>query len=148
MKLIRVLMTRNGKLINFSTVEKEIFSICKRYHINLLYVFGSYATGKTTSLSDLDIAFYSEKKVNQIELLQTLQHLFQEEAIDLVNLEKAPSHLIHRILRDGKCLFASDIKIKISFETEKENEYFDSRWMRQDYFKAMKKRIEHGTYGT
>lgn len=95
----------------------------------------------------MDIAFFAKKKIDELGVLAQLQQFFEEEAIDLVNLKDAPSHLVHRVLRDGKCLYASDLNLKIDFESKKESEYFDSQWMREDYFKTMARRVEDGTYG-
>ena len=148
MRFIKTDFTRQGKPIRFTLLDEKISRLCTKYKIDLFYVFGSYASNKMNVLSDLDLAYYSLKKIDILSLLGDLQTLFQEEAIDLVDLRKAPSHLIHRIFRDGKCLFASSLRLKIDFETEKEGEYFDSAWMRQEYFTAMEGRIEYGTYGT
>lgn len=140
-------MTRKGKKIDFPVIEEKISNMCTKFAVDLLYVFGSYASGKMSELSDLDIAFFAKKKIDELELLAQLQQFFEEEAIDLVNLKDAPAHLVHRVLRDGKCLYASDLKLKIDFESKKESEYFDSQWLREDYFKEMVRRVEDGTYG-
>ncbi len=147
MRFIRSLLTRKGKPIDFSLMEKKIETICKKYHLDLFYLFGGYAKGTTTSLSDLDLAFYARRKVEELDLFVELMNLFGEEAIDLVDLRKAPVALIHRVLKEGKCLYATDVKIKIDFECRMESEYFDTQWMRDEYFEQMIGRIENGTYG-
>ncbi len=147
MKFIRSLLTRRGKPIDFSLIERQIMNICKKYHLDLFYVFGSYAKGTTTLLSDVDIAFYARRKVDELDLCGELMNLFGEEAIDLVDLHKAPVALVHRVLKEGKCLYATDVKVKIEFECRMESEYFDTQWMREEYFEQMIGRIENGTYG-
>lgn len=147
MRFLPVLQTRKGKPINFTALDSKIEKLCKKYNIDLLYVFGSYATKSTSTLSDLDLAYYSEQKVKELEFLSELQELYEEEAIDLVNLKSAPLPLIHRILK-GKCLYASSIKVKIEFEIHVDALYFDTAPLRKEYFTHMMKRIEHGTFGT
>lgn len=147
MRFLPILQTRKGKPINFTALDSKLEKLCKKYKVDLFYAFGSYTSGKTSTLSDLDLAYYSEHKVKELDFLAELQELFEEEAIDLVNLKKALLPLIHRILK-GKCLYASSIKVKIEFETHVDALYFDTAPLRKEYFTHMMKRIEHGTFGT
>ncbi len=147
MRFLPVLKTRKGKPLNFTAFDSKIEKLCEKYKIDLFYVFGSYASGKTGLLSDLDLAYFAEHKVDESQFLPELQQLFEEEAIDLVNLKSAPLPLIHRILK-GKCLYARSIKVKIEFETHVDALYFDTAPLRKEYFTHMMKRIEHGTFGT
>ncbi len=147
MRFLRVLKTRRGKPIDFAASEPKIEKLCRKYKVNLFYVFGSYAGGNPGTLSDLDLAYYSKHKVKELEFLAELQELYEEEAIDLVNLKKTPLPLIHRVLK-GKCIYASDIKVKIEFETHADALYFDTARLRKEYFTHMMERIKHGTFGT
>lgn len=146
MRLLRVLKTRKGKPIHFLAYASKIEQLCKKHHIDLLYVFGSYASGTSGSLSDLDIAYYSKHDVDEFKILPELQNIFDEEAIDFVNLKKAPLPLIHRVLK-GQCLYASSVKVKIEFEINTENLYFDTAPLREEYFENMMERIAHGAFG-
>ncbi len=147
MRFLQVWKTRKGKPLNFKALERPIEAICKKFHLDLFYLFGSYASGKAGHLSDVDVAYLSSHKVDQLKLLPELQKLFAEEAIDLVDLQRAPITLTHQILKKGKCLYAKDLKTKIGFETSRECEYFDTASLREVYFHHMLKRIAHGTYG-
>ncbi len=146
MRLLKVLKTRKGKPIDFTASAPEIERICKKYRLDLLYVFGSYASGEPSSLSDLDLAYYSRHPIDELSLLPKFQALFEEEAIDLVNLKKAPVPLIHRVLK-GTCWYARSLKVKIGFETSAESIYFDTAPLREEYFEKMMERIEHGAFG-
>jgi hypothetical protein len=98
-------------------------------------------------LSDIDVAYLPEKDFDkEIELIEKLEEIFEDEAIDIVNLKRVPLTLIHRILKEGKCLYAKDLKTKIEFETEKENEYLDTYYIRNEYFEKMKEKIENGSF--
>jgi len=116
----------------------------------LLYLFGSYALGYANRLSDLDIAFLPKEEFNldkTLNLLAELQTIFQEEAIDLVDLSKAPLTLIHRVLKEGRCLYACNLRKKIEFESKNETLYYDTAPLRKDYFSALERRIKNGTFG-
>ncbi len=150
MRFIKVLKSREGKAINFEEIELKVKDLSERFNILLLYIFGSYAYNNASVLSDLDIAFLPESKFNVdkvLSLITELQDIFEEEAIDLVDLSKASLTLIHRIFKEGKCLYACDLRTKIEFESRKENLYYDTEHLRKDYFDALKRRIKDGTYG-
>ena len=80
-----------------------------------------------------------------MKLREDLEEIFEDEGIDLVDLKKVPLILIHRILKEGRCLYAKDINTKIEFETKKETEYLETEWMRKEYFEKMLQRIENGS---
>jgi predicted nucleotidyltransferase len=147
MRFYLVLKSREGKKIDFEKIEKEIEKVCKEFDISLFYIYGSYSTGNAWKLSDIDVAYLPEKDFDkEIELIEKLEEIFEDEAIDIVNLKRVPLTLIHRILKEGKCLYAKDLKTKIEFETEKENEYFDTYYIRNEYFEKMKEKIENGSF--
>jgi len=50
MRFYSVLKSREGKKIDFSKIEKEIEKVCNEFKILLLYIYGSYATGKTMEI--------------------------------------------------------------------------------------------------
>jgi hypothetical protein len=150
MRFIKVLKSREGKAINFEEIELKVKDLSKRFDLLLLYIFGSYASNNASILSDLDIAFLPGSKFNVdkiLSLIGELQDVFEEEAIDLVDLSQAPLTLIHRVFKEGKCLYARDLRTKIEFESRKENLYYDAEHLRKEYFDALKRRIKDGTYG-
>lgn len=150
MKFIRVIKSRNGNPLVLSELNSKIEETCKRFEIGLLYLFGAYARENADKLSDLDIAYLTKYNLTSKELLEflyKLQDIFDEEAIDLVNLKEAPLPLIHRVLRDGKCIYAVNVKSRIDFETNKEDMYFDTEPLRKEYISALESRIENGSFG-
>lgn len=150
MRFLKVIKSRNGKPINFEEIEPRIKDLSRKFDILLLYLFGSYAFDKAYKLSDLDIAFLSKRRLDldkTLALLGELQDIFREEAIDLVNLGRAPLTLIHRVLKEGRCLYARDLKTKVEFESRNENLYYDAEPLRKEYFEAMRRRIKDGTFG-
>ncbi len=149
MRFIKVLKSREGKAINFEEIELKVKDLSKRFDLLLLYIFGSYASNNANALSDLDIAFLPENKFNVgkiLSLIGELQDIFEEEAIDLVDLSQVSLTLIHRVFK-GRCLYARDLRKKIEFESRKENLYYDTEPLRKEYFDALKRRIKDGTYG-
>ena len=70
--------------------------------IQFAYLFGSYAKGKQTHLSDIDIAVYIREKKDmsdkKLKILMDLSRLLETDNIDLVILNKAPISLLTKIL--------------------------------------------------
>lgn len=147
MRFVEVLKSRGGKPLNFKEVETRIAELCGKFGIDLFYIFGAYARNTADKLSDVDVAYLAGRKVDELKLIAELQEIFEDEAIDLVNLRRAPPPLVHRILRDGRCLYASSSGARVDFETRAEAIYWDTRWLREEYFKKMVERIESDTFG-
>ena len=150
MKFIRTLKSRNGKPVDFVAIESEIENICQEFGILLFYVFGSYAQSFANKLSDLDIAFLSREKFDLhqlLEFLSKLQDIFEEEAVDLIDLRESPPALTHRVLKEGKCMYAKSLQEKIEFEIKNESLYFDMQTLRNEHFISLRRRIENGTFG-
>jgi len=150
MRFIDTLTSRNGKVINLNKIDADVTDLAKRLKLSLMYLYGSYASGKAFSLSDLDIAFLANKKFSsgqRLNFMDRLAEIFKEEAIDLVDLRNAPLTLIHRILKEGKCLYARSLSEKIEFETKNEGLYFDAAPIRREYEHALLRRIENGAFG-
>lgn len=147
MRFVEVLKSREGKPLDFKEVKERIAELCERFGINLFYIFGSYARNTSCKLSDVDVAYLAEGKVDELKLIVELQEVFEDEAIDLVNLNHAPPHLVHRILKEGRCLHAGSPEARVDFETKTERTYWDTRWLREEYLERMTERIENGTFG-
>ena len=144
MRLIKVLMSRKGKPIDFVRIQPAIDKFCQKHQISLLYLFGSYSSGKMGFLSDVDIAYLGNAEC--LDLMEELTDIFEDEAIDIVDLKEAPPLLTHHILK-GRCLYAKTLATKINFESHAEAVYFDTAPLRRTYFKSMLGRINDGTFG-
>lgn len=91
----------------------SITDIAKKYHIDLLYLFGSTARGDRHAGSDVDIAYHAPKLLNPREHLKLITALgslrmIPSGEIDLVALNRAPSLLQYQVLTEGKKLYGSD----------------------------------------
>jgi predicted nucleotidyltransferase len=149
-KFLKVLKSRNGKPIEFDRIKDEVGEICREFGVSLLYVFGSYATGTAYKLSDLDIGFLSKDRLNLdrfLKLLGRFQEIFGDEAVDLVDLSKVPLTLIHRVIKEGRCLYAQEHSKRIEFEVRNESIYYDIEPLRREYFEALTRRIKDGSFG-
>lgn len=72
-----------------------------------LWLFGSYARGDETPLSDVDLAYLPEASPGpsfDVDLFQRVAAALGTDEVTLVNLEEAPPVLALRVLRDGRLL--------------------------------------------
>ena len=83
----------------------------------LIYLFGSYAVGKTRDDSDLDLAFLSSKEIDDYQRFLTAQKLASKLNIDidLVDLAKASTVFKTQIIQ-GNLIFAKNKQQKQQFE--------------------------------
>ena len=94
--------------------QRTLEEIAQRYHLSLILLFGSHATGGTTSESDVDIAVQTECPENiadldyHLNLAAELSACLREGEIDLVFLNGADPLLKSEVGRYGKVLFEKE----------------------------------------
>jgi len=93
-----------------------------------LYVFGSLATGRTQSRSDVDVAIMVKKRMGgmeRVELETSFANLLGRD-VDLILFGEATPLLRHQILKYGRLLFERDSRERIEQEVAARREYLDS----------------------
>ncbi|MGB5157148.1 MAG: nucleotidyltransferase domain-containing protein [Desulfobacterales bacterium] len=107
-----------------------------RKDVIFAYLFGSFATGKPSPLSDVDIAVYltGDKISNKrLQILGDLTNIFKTDEIDLVILNTAPLSLRMKILKERKILADNTPFFRHSYESMTMRTYLD--------FSKLEKRI-------
>ncbi|MFN7182337.1 MAG: type VII toxin-antitoxin system MntA family adenylyltransferase antitoxin [Planctomycetota bacterium] len=100
------------------------------------YLFGSYAQNKTFPLSDIDIALYLHKDIEdfyskKLILLEVINKILLTDEIDLVILNEAPLYLQFEIIKTGKLLFCHDHLKRIKFASKLIMLYLDTEPLRR-----------------
>ncbi len=103
-----------------------------------VYLFGSVARGDATATSDVDVAvlFDQAPEPTLSGAALTLEGELERHLgrpVDMVNLNRAPADLVHRVLRDGVIVFDRDRARRLRFEVDKRNEFFDLEPVRRRY---------------
>jgi hypothetical protein len=88
--------------------EIEIMSkkIAKIKNIEAIYLFGSHATKKNNSFSDIDICIIGD--LTEDEAYRVLD--YSNDKIDICFFNKLPVYIKFRVLKEGKRLFVRDIE--------------------------------------
>lgn len=105
---------------NLKNVEKEIneliLYLSKNSNVIAFFIFGSFGTQYQNQNSDIDFAILYDKDVTLKEELMLevkISEIFKRDDIDVVNLNKAPINLQHRVIYTGDLLYCRD-KIKLA----------------------------------
>lgn len=96
--------------------------------IHLVYAFGSRVSGRERPLSDYDIAvlFVEMPGRDRIcELSHKMSALLMTDRIDLVVLNQAPIELRYAVVAGGKCIYETDLSLRVEFEAQTLSLYGD-----------------------
>lgn len=103
------------------------------------YIFGSYATGRCSGESDVDIAIYSREPLSWRKLVELKLKL--EDALDLnvdvVDLRTAPPLLTYEVISKGVVVMDRDRGERLSFETRALKEYLDLKLRLEKYYETL-----------
>lgn len=90
-------------VLKFDTIKKGVQEVLDKYDVATCYLFGSYAKGKATGSSDIDLMIVTD--VDGLEFYQLVSDLETKlmKKIDLLKLETAIQNvkLMNDILKDG-----------------------------------------------
>ncbi len=128
--------------------------MARQPEVRLAYLFGSQARGAANALSDIDLAVWLDERLTAAEqgqvhmrLMGDLMGLLRRDDIDLVVLNRASLLLRHRVLRDGRLLFAADERERVRFAASTLERYLDHRYMYDVLEEAMATRLREGRFG-
>jgi len=124
--------------------------LADRPEILFATVFGSRATGKSRSDSDVDIGVYLQDNLSAGERFDKRRELSTEledlGKVDVVVLNDVPSLLGHRALM-GKQLIMRDRKAYVRYFVHTLAASEDERYWREIHATERKRRLEEGTFG-
>lgn len=86
-------------------------AVFKKHSLDLVVLFGSQASGRATSESDIDLGVYRKSGLildNKIILDKEISEILGTEKIDIVIISSNSPVLMYSILNNGKVLYTSD----------------------------------------
>lgn len=110
-------------------------------NVCVVYLFGSYAEGKLSPISDIDIGVlfdpvsraYGETGKAYHQLYDIFTDAFRDRHIDIVFLQKAPLELRFDVITHGKILYESSRGQRQSFEEKTALFYADFKPILNEY---------------
>lgn len=115
------------------------------------YVFGSFGMGKSSLLSDVDVAFYILPGKNGFEkklsLMEEITSILKTDEVDIVILNEAPLTLCYQVLKTGRLLFSKDERLRLDFVNKVYNAYCDTEPLRKSAEANLLKRIKENRIG-
>ena len=94
---------REESVLKIDLIKKVVEEVCSKYKVEVVYLFGSYAKGKATGKSDVDLMITGEVEgLEYYELLGVLEERLHKK-VDLIRIQTALQNvrLINEILKDG-----------------------------------------------
>lgn len=139
-----------SKLADFAKTNKEI---------EVIYLFGSRATGRENQLSDYDFALLLDDKEvktrdkpsfyhrKQLFYIHEIGSLIESKEIDVLILNEASPRVIHQVLKYGKAIYEKGGSLRATFEASAYNIYLDYKYYYDIEDKYLLDRIKKGTFG-
>ncbi|KAF0151081.1 MAG: DNA polymerase beta domain-containing protein [Ignavibacteria bacterium] len=134
-------------------MREEIINYLNNYNeILFAVIFGSYASGKAKTNSDLDIGIYTEKGIDLLSLGRIITDLekitgAKVDLIELKDLFKKSPVLAYQIITNYKELFIKEEIAFVNFKRQTLLYYFDTRELREMFNSAFYNRISKLEFG-
>lgn len=121
-----------------------------------IFLFGSYARGRPTPVSDIDLAvlldqYFSPRQCfeKKLQLLALATKVLKTDEVDLVVLNQAPPALGYRILNSGQMLWEQEKNKnqRVQFQARTYQRYFDFQPVEKIMRDGLAKRIKGGQFG-
>jgi predicted nucleotidyltransferase len=117
-------------------------------------LIGSQARGNAGPLSDIDVGVWHEPDLDpsqrlslQLGLAVAAGSALGTDEVDIVMLNRAPPLLRHRAIRDAVRLVERDPKRRVRFEANALLEFLDTKPLRAEASRGLRKRIEEDRFG-
>ena len=115
--------------------KNQLYSYFKDQSVDLVYLFGSQASGEVKSLSDIDFAVFFAKNLTdqerftlKIKILGDLSAILKTDKIDFIDLKAAPPFLQFEVIRKRNEIFVRNENTRIDFETRVLFNFFDRQY--------------------
>lgn len=119
--------------------------------IVVAYLFGSYARGEASALSDIDIAILLQPSLDaaarftlRLRVTEDIKAMLRDQAIDVMVLNDVPLALSYRVIRDGVVLYCRDEQMRIEWTASTVSRYLDFKPFIDRHEKAVLDRVRRG----
>ncbi len=131
--------------------DESLTKIYRNLEVVAVYLYGSYARGEPSPFSDVDVGVLLAKNVPtekyldvELELTDSISRILGHPEVEVRVLNKTPVVFRYEIVRDGCLAYCSDEDVRVEFEASTMVEYFDFKYVLDEYYRYLAKRIEEG----
>jgi len=130
---------------SFITSITNTFS---KYPIIFAYLFGSQAKGQSTTLSDIDLAVFIDRKTPKSERFDMRLRLANDLSamagtrVDVIMMNDIPIQLAYEVIKHGKIILCKDKDAMVEAEIEILSKYLDRRYYDKRRTKLFLRKIE------
>jgi predicted nucleotidyltransferase len=125
--------------------------LSRRREIQAAYVFGSAATGRARTDSDVDIAVLVDRRVRptqmlkyRLKLMADLASALRRSDVEVVILNEAPPLLAHRVLSLGALAFERSASARVRFQVQTARRYSDLIPLFETHIRYLKQSVREG----
>jgi predicted nucleotidyltransferase len=140
------------KAVDSSDVERAVARCAaKQREIAAAYVFGSVASGRARSDSDVDVAVLLARPLSasralsyRLKLMAEFGSALHRSDVDLVLLNDASPLLAHRVLSKGRLAFERSRSARVRFQVQTASRYADVVPMYETQIRYLKRQARSG----
>ncbi len=108
-----------------------ITAFAEKYELDFVVLFGSQATGKTHSKSDVDIAVIKRGEINVARLAVECEKIFKREDVEVISLSGASPTLMRAVYKDGILLYEKEPGTYLRWRVYAAKIWMDTEWLRR-----------------
>ncbi|MBW3603702.1 MAG: nucleotidyltransferase domain-containing protein [Actinobacteria bacterium] len=103
-------------------------AMLRAHDVRFALVFGSHATGTAGDRSDVDVAVWSDRPLDDWGLRGALA-----DAVDLLDLRTAPEGLAGRVALEGRVVLDDDPSARIRWQADTRKRHLDEAFRRDRF---------------
>ena len=118
-------------MIDIDSIKPEIQGLAEKHGLDSVVLFGSQATGRTHSKSDIDIAVLSRRPINRSRIAMDLDEIFERDDVEVVDLSEASPTLMRSVVGDGKLLYENELGTFFRWKLYAIKIWMETAWLRK-----------------
>ena len=123
--------------MNIEAIKPKITKIVEKHGLDFVVLFGSQATGRTHSKSDVDVGVISHEKFDILKLMTDLDKVFERDDVTAVDLSKSSPTLMYEVVHDGKLLYEREQASFLKWKFYAIKIWMDTDWLRRLAYKNL-----------